>query len=158
MAYVVARRGGTFELRASVSTPRGPRARTLATFRELTDDVLRHAEERASESLDRAAIRRSARRAGAPVAPSIGDERAGALLSALARQEAPTPVRAWLVAHALAPDDVETPEHHLRAAGEWAGADAVLRGEVLRDLLGLVDAIPVRARINPLRFPHVSSA
>ena len=158
MAYVVARRGGTFELRASASTPRGPRATTLATFRELTSDVLRRAEARAGEALDHAAVRRSARRAGAPVAASPGDERAGALLGALARREAPTPVRAWLVAHALAPDDVEAPEHHLRAAGEWAGTDAVLRGEVLVDLLGLVDAIPAAPRTAPLRFPRLSSA
>ena len=158
MAYVVARRGGTFELRASASTPRGPRARTLATFRELTDEVLRHAEARASEDLDHAAIRRSARRAGAPVAAAPGDERAGALLGALARREAPTPVRARLVAHALAPDEVTAPEDHLRAAGEWADADASLRGEVLIDLLGLVDAIPARPRTKPLQFPRLSSA
>jgi hypothetical protein len=157
MAYVVARGGGRFELRASASTPQGPRARTLATFRELTDDVLRHAEERASAPLDRTAIRRSARRAGAPVPPPPGDERAGALLGALARREEPTPVRARLVAHALAPDVVDAPEDHLRSAGEWAGADAVLRGEVLVDLLGLVDAIPARPRTKPLQFPRLSS-
>jgi hypothetical protein len=158
MAYVVARGRGTYELRVSASTPRGPRARTLTTFRELTDDVLARAEERAGTPLDRTAIRRSARRAGAPVPPPPGDERAGALLRVLARREEPTPVRAQLVAHALAPDDVEAPEDHLQAAGEWAGADAVLRGEVLRDLLGLVDAIPAGPRTKPLRFPRLSSA
>ncbi|MEY2474938.1 MAG: hypothetical protein QOG87_253 [Actinomycetota bacterium] len=157
MAYVVARSGGTYELRASMSTSRGPRARTLATFRELTDDVLRHAEERASAPLDRAAIRRSARRAGAPIPPPPGDERAGALLGGLARRESPTPVRARLVAYALVPEEVEPPEDHLRSAGEWAGSDAARRGEVLRDLLGLVDAIPARPRTQPLRFPRLSS-
>ena len=29
---------------------------------------------------------------------------------------------------------------------------------VLRDLLGLVDAIPARPRTKPLRFPRLSSA
>ena len=40
MAYVVARPKGRFEIRESVHTPKGPRARSLANFPELTDDVL----------------------------------------------------------------------------------------------------------------------
>jgi hypothetical protein len=158
MAYVVARPGGRFELRESSSTSRGPRGRTLATFRELTDAVLDHADARATQPVDRAAARRSARRAGAPVAPSEEDARAGALLGTLALGGAPTPVRAHLVAHALAPDAVPEPEDHLRAAGDWAGADAVRRGESLVDLLGLVDAIPSEPRTGPLRFPRLSSS
>ena len=40
MAYVVERRSGHWEIRESVHTAAGPRARTLATFRMLTDEVL----------------------------------------------------------------------------------------------------------------------
>jgi hypothetical protein len=158
MAYVVARTRGRFELRESSLTARGPRARTLATFRELTEEVLAHADARATDPIDRTAVRRSARRVGAPVPPPAADDRAGALLDTLALGGAPTPVRAHLLAHALAPDAVAPPEHHLRAAGEWAGRDAARRGETLVDLLGLVDAIPARPRTAPLRFPRLSSA
>jgi len=157
MAYVVARAGGRFEVRESALTRRGPRGRTLATFRALTPGVLAHAEQRAGHPLDRHALRRSARRAGAPVSPPVADEQAGALLDTRARGERPTPVRARLLAHALAPDAVPAPETHLRAAGEWAGADAARRGAALRDLLGLVDAVPGRPRTRPLRFPRLAS-
>ncbi|MEY2565993.1 MAG: hypothetical protein QOE35_522 [Actinomycetota bacterium] len=157
MAYVVDRGDGRYELRQAAGTSRGPRARTLASFRVLNDDVLTHAEERTGGPLDRTAIRRSARRAGAPVAPPPGDERAGALLGVLARGGAPTPVRSHLLAHALAPDAVDPPDHHVRAAGAWVDADAQARGAALRDVLSLVDAIPARRRTAPLRFPRLSS-
>ena len=42
MAYVVARPRGRFEIRESVHTPKGPRARSLANFAHLTDEVLGH--------------------------------------------------------------------------------------------------------------------
>jgi hypothetical protein len=158
MAYVVARQGGRFEIRESTATARGPRSRTLATFAELTDDVLAHAEMRAGHTIHRDELRRSARRAGAPVAPPAGDVRAGDLLAALAVGSRPTPVRARLVAHALAPTEVTAPEDHLRAAGEWAGADAGRRAEALVDLLGLVDALPPRRRrARRSAFPQLSS-
>jgi hypothetical protein len=157
MSYVVARPGGRFEIRQSRLTPKGPRSRALATFRVLTDDVLVHASQRAGQALDEPELRRSARRAGAPVAPPPADGQAGALLGAVARGARPTPVRAKLAAYALAPDEVAAPLDHLRAAGEWADADARLRGDTLVDLLSLVDAIPARPRRAPLRFPRLTS-
>lgn len=157
MAYVVARPGGRFEIRHAEATSRGPRSRALATFRTLTDEVLEHASERAGQALDTQALRRSARRVGAPVAPPVADGRAGALLGALARGDQPTPVRARLAAHALMSDHVPAPPDHVRAAGEWADADADRRGETLVDLLGLVDALPLRTRRGRLRFPRLSS-
>jgi hypothetical protein len=65
MAYVVARRGGHFEIRESIHTDKGPRARSLASFRELDDEVLAKARRRASRPFDAAAVRASAVRAGA---------------------------------------------------------------------------------------------
>jgi hypothetical protein len=157
MAYVVARAGGRFELRETSLTRRGPRGRTLATFRVLSPEVMDHAEQRAGRRLDWDAVRRRARRAGAPVASPPADERAGEMLGLLAHGESITPVRAHLVAHALAPEAVAAPDHHLRAAGEWAGTDAAARGAALRDVLTLVDAIPAKPRTRPLRFPRLSS-
>jgi hypothetical protein len=67
MAYVVARRGGRFEIRESFHTSRGPRSRTLAGFDVLTDDVLAAAARRAQRPFEAGAVIRSARRARARV-------------------------------------------------------------------------------------------
>ncbi len=69
MAYVVSRPRGRFEIRESVHTPRGPRARSLANFARLTDEVLATARRRASRPFDPEAVRASAGRAGAQVDP-----------------------------------------------------------------------------------------
>lgn len=67
MAYVVRRRDGRFEIRESVHTPRGPRARTLANFRRLTEETLTAAAGRARRPFDAEAVAMSARRAGIPL-------------------------------------------------------------------------------------------
>lgn len=72
MAYVVARRNGRFEIRESLHTPKGPRARSLAGFETLTDEVLEAAAGRATRSFDGNAVMASARRAGAPVTAATG--------------------------------------------------------------------------------------
>jgi hypothetical protein len=65
MAYVVARPKGRFEIRESVHTPKGPRARSLANFRELSDDVLARARQRATRPFDADAVRAAAARVAA---------------------------------------------------------------------------------------------
>jgi hypothetical protein len=65
MAYVVARPQGRFEIRESLYTPDGPRARSLAGFDVLTDDVLAKAARRAQRPFDVNAVLASGRRAGA---------------------------------------------------------------------------------------------
>jgi hypothetical protein len=67
MAYVVARPKRRFEIRESVHTPKGPRARSLANFAVLTDAVLEAARARATRPFDAAAVLTAAGRAGAPV-------------------------------------------------------------------------------------------
>jgi hypothetical protein len=67
MAYVVARPKGRFEIRESIHTPKGPRARSLANFTELTDEVLAKAGRRALRPFDAETVRASAARAVAPV-------------------------------------------------------------------------------------------
>ena len=67
MAYVVARPKERFEIRESVHTPKGPRARTLANFAVLTDAVVAAAQARATRPFDAVAVRAAAGRAGAPV-------------------------------------------------------------------------------------------
>jgi hypothetical protein len=67
MAYVVARKGGRFEIRESLHTANGPRSRTLAGFSVLTDDIIEAAARRAQRAFDVEAVIRSGRRAGARV-------------------------------------------------------------------------------------------
>ena len=72
MAYVVARPKGRFEIRESVHTPAGPRARSLAGFTQLTDEVLARASRKAVRPFDPEAVRASAarRRRSDATAPS----------------------------------------------------------------------------------------
>ena len=63
MAYVVARPRGRFEIRESVHTPKGPRARSLANYELLTDEVLGTVCRRATRPFDTEAVRASARKA-----------------------------------------------------------------------------------------------
>jgi hypothetical protein len=67
MAYVVARPAGRFEIRESVHTTKGPRARSLANFGILTDQVLAVAAGRAERPFDARAVLASAHRVGAPL-------------------------------------------------------------------------------------------
>jgi hypothetical protein len=66
MAFVVTRPNGRFEIRESVQTAKGPRARSLANFSVLTEAVLARAAGRATRNFDPAAVREASRRAGAP--------------------------------------------------------------------------------------------
>jgi hypothetical protein len=151
MAYVVARKGRRYEARESVSTPAGPRARTLATFEVLDDDALAQVHDRAITPVDQAALLRSGRKAGAPIAvdQSDADRAARVLLAELNVGRGPSPILAAALEDALGaarethrrralPDPV-------RAAMAWAGSSLTERGEALRDLLLLADRIPARA-------------
>lgn len=132
MAYVVARRNGRFEIRESVHTPDGPRARTLAGFRVLDNDVLGKAARRATRPFDAKAVTTSARRTGAPVKRGTGRPVA--------------PHRAF----------VESSRRMGRESPVDRPADP---GAVLIDLLGFADAVrasqPPR-RFQPLAFPSLA--
>jgi hypothetical protein len=136
MAYVVARPKGRFEIRESLHTPAGPRARSLAGFDILTGEVLAKAAQRAQRPFDVEAVLASGRRAGAPAVTGAwrktGDSPSRFVQStrrmALALQRGP----------ALRPADP---------------------GAALIDLLGFADAVtgsqPARP-FAPLAFPVLS--
>jgi hypothetical protein len=151
MAYVVARPRGRFEIRESTNTPAGPRARTLATFRVLDGDVLRHAVERSHHGVDEAAVQASARRLGAEVTGHPADHAARALLRELGAGHRPSAGLA-----ALIEEELGTTSALLRTTlgdlARWVGASTADRGVALRDLLLLVDSLPVRPR-EALQFP-----
>lgn len=163
MAYVAPAKGGRFEIRESHSTPKGPRSRTLASFRELDDSVIAKAREKASKAPDAAALRRAARRAGAPVALKPVDRAARELIAELAKGRRPTPpLRAMLLdllrhGHREGADPSAAKEA-ARSVAEWMAATPEQRGGALVDLLLLADALPSGGRRGkPLRFPRLDS-
>jgi len=151
MAYVVARPKGRFEIRESVHTPQGPRARSLANFAALTDEVLETARLRASRPFDARSVRASARRAGSPVRRTRrATERAHRVVPALPTADA----RRFV-------------ESSRRAAASFAAArpleaDEGTRrdpGDVLIDLLGFAEQVQPftpRPHAEPLAFPPLA--
>lgn len=135
MAYIVARPKGRFEIRESLHTPDGPRARSLAGFDVLTDAVLAKAARRAQRPFDVGAVLASGRRAGAPATVGAGAEAdsRGRFVEASRRM-----ARALQRPPALRPVDP---------------------GAALIDLLGFADAV-VRSQPPrppaPLEFPVLS--
>jgi hypothetical protein len=146
MAFVVGRPGGRFEVRESHATPRGPRARTLATFTTLDDAVVAHVIERAEVPVDVHGLVHAARRAGAPVTvgASPADTAARALLAEIRAGHRPSPALAAALSEAVVPDTAISDS--VRAAAAWSGATPEERGEALRDLLLLSDRLPVPRR------------
>lgn len=159
MAFVVPTKRGKFELRESRSTPRGPRSRTLATFGELSDEVIEKAQERAAKRLDPELLRAAARRAGAPVAPPPADRAARELIAELGRGKDPQPKLRRLLSSMLNGDHrATTPADPSQAVAEWMDATAEERGRTLVDLLLLGDALPHGGRLGrPLLFPRLDS-
>ncbi|HVN37427.1 MAG TPA: hypothetical protein VMW19_04540 [Myxococcota bacterium] len=162
MAYLARRPGGRFDIRESVLTARGPRSRTLATFRgSLTPEVLERAAHRATRPLDPALLRSRAAELGIPVSERRHDRAARELLGALRAGASLDPGLAHLLREALAAQPASPPPAALREVAEWIGADDALRGRALRDLLRVSDRIvrsrdPVRER-EAARFPRIRS-
>ncbi|MBS1860144.1 MAG: hypothetical protein JSS68_00380 [Actinobacteria bacterium] len=149
MAFVTASRNGAFEVRESRATADGPRSRTLATFRELDEAAIKKVIERAEKPPTREALIEAALRAGATVAASPVEAAARDLLRSLARGECLSPSRRRLLLDALNGES--------KQAAEWLGTSLAERGDALRDLLGLGDAVPIRRRPDESSFPRIDS-
>ncbi len=136
MAYVVARPKGRFEIRESVHTPRGPRARSLAGFTQLTDEVLAAASRRAIRPFDAEAVRASAARAASPTPRHRSPEMQHFVESSRRMATA-----------------LETRPPRTASAGDREPGDALID---LLDVVAQVSAFgPPRAR-EPLRFPPLA--
>jgi len=155
MTYVVTRPGGWWEIRESVATPRGPRARTLASFKALTDEVLARARAAAGRPFELADVVRSARRAGAPIERSEPDAHARGLTRALARGERPRSGLRRLLVSGLS-DDPAVRRAFDDSIARWIGATPRQRGDALVQLLGLADAIPSKRPGTRCAFPGLS--
>ena len=146
---MVARPKGRFEVRESLYTPKGPRARTLAGFDVLTGEVLAAATARAQRPLDAGAVVESARRAGAQVRMSTSPTsraRAATAKTLDAQSEPDAPARRFMEAS-------RRMAKSLRAKPHRQPSDP---GDTLIDLLGFADEVarsqPARTR-EPLLFP-----
>jgi hypothetical protein len=160
MAFVVSTKRGTFEVRESFNTPEGPRSRTLAGFRELTDEVIENARAQSAKPPSPEQLRGAARRAGAPVAPAPADRAARELIAELAKGEELEPKLRHLLADALGDgwSEPASSPSATRSAAEWIAATPQQRGKTLEDLLLLADALPSGGRRGkPLRFPRLQS-
>jgi hypothetical protein len=160
MAYVVSRPNGAWEIRESQRTDAGPRSRTLASFRELTPEVIETAQSRSAPGVDADELREAARRAGAPVADAPAEAAAAELLRRLSQGEQLRPELRRLVADAVRATgaDPAAPSDTARAAAAWLGANAAERGRALRDLLLLADRFPARRRTPRPPYPRLVSA
>jgi hypothetical protein len=180
MAYVTERKNGNWEIRESVSTPEGPRSRTLASFRTLSDDVIGHAQARATKPLNNEEVRKAAHRAGAPVDLATADRAAGDLLRELADGHEPHPILRALLIDALqegpparlgaarktwqeARAEAGVPQieelDNARASAAWLTRTPTERGAALYDLLLFADRFPNSRRIDErLSFPHLGHA
>jgi hypothetical protein len=137
MAYVVARPKGRFEIRESVHTPAGPRARSLAGFDVLTDEVLAKAARRAQRPFDLEAVLASGRRARAPRTVGIAGRDSESSRSRF----------------------VEASRRMTLALQRPPAARSLDPGAALIDLLGFADAVarsrPARP-FEPLEFPPLA--
>jgi hypothetical protein len=161
MAFVISTKRGGFEVRESRSTPAGPRSRTLATFREMSDEVIEKARSRAAKPPSAKELRVAAVRAGAPVPGHPVDRAARETLRLVAGGERLDPMLRRLLLDALSPQEEggrpATVSDAARSATEWIGVSPEHRGEALRDLLELADALPIRIRSEEIGFPKLKS-
>jgi hypothetical protein len=153
MAFIVPRKNGAWEIRETRSTPAGPRSTTLASFRELNDEVIERAQSRSSKPLDPANLRRLALRTGAPVAEPLVDTAARQLLGELSAGRQPRRGLRRLLADAIDGNDGMLSDA-ARAAQEWIAATPEKRGKALKELLLLGDALPKRRRSDRIEFPR----
>lgn len=149
MAYVVRRPGGRWEIRESYVTERGPRARTLATFKTLSPTTVEKAAAKARTPFEPEAVLDSARRAGAPVELSRGDALATRLLRELGRDARIRPGLRRLLLEQLEDIEMGTVDDSL---AHWVGASERERADALVDLLDLADRLPKPGR-RPLQYP-----
>ena len=162
MAYLYRRKGGRAEIREAHSTERGPRSRTLASFRgPLRHEHLDRAEAAAQRAFDRGALVRRARELGIAVEQPRADIAARELIAQLRRGAALDPRLAALLRERLAVLPADAVPSDLADAAEWIGASDVERGNALRDVLRLYGAIaqsrePVRTAPAP-PFPRFAS-
>lgn len=142
MAYLVARPAGRFDIREAIATPKGPRSRTLVSFRgALTAEVLERAAAQATRPLEREKLLARARELGIPMSLRREDRAARALLSALRGGAQVDPVLVTLLREELSARPAAPVPEALAEVADWVGASDAQRGAALRDLLRVTDRV-----------------
>lgn len=162
MAFLTRRPGGRIEIRETVRTPRGPRPRTLASFRgALSATVLASAEACAEQPFDRDRLVARARELGIPVLEWPASPAARELLGALRRGEGLDPLLVGPLREELARAPARVAPSELAEVLEWVGASDAERGLALRGLLRVSDRIAAsRSLARPQwrrRYPRIDS-
>lgn len=153
MAYLYVRRNGRVEIREAHSTPRGPRSRTLASFKgALTEEHLDRAESASTRPFDRDAIRSRAKELGIALVRSSADCQARSLIAQLRSGARLDPVLVSVLREQLEARESAAVPDELADVIEWIGASDRERGRALRDVLRLYDTI-ARSR-EPVREPE----
>jgi hypothetical protein len=133
----------------------------LASFRELTDEVIEKARAKAANPPSAEELRRAARRAGAPVAGRPIDRAARELIAELGKGRRLDPTLRHILIDLLQANRQDRPEISASDPGPsvaaWMAATPEERGNALVDLLLLADALPPRRKKGPLRFPPLNS-
>lgn len=153
MAYFVRRPGNRWEIRESYSTEKGPRSRTLVTFKTLSPQIVARATRKSHVRFDSQAILMAAKRAGVPWELPPADELATALVRKLAQGAAIRPGLRRLLLEILGAD-AGMSDHSLT---QWIGASDRERADALVDLLDLADRLP-KPRRTTLKFPGSSAS
>jgi hypothetical protein len=162
MPHIRHRPPNTYEIRESHRTPKGPRARTLASFTApLTNRTLDLAEARASQQWDRAALIAEAKTKGIPFAESFIEADARRLLIDLRRNRHLNANLVKLLLDELTQMEAQPIAEELEDAVDWLGADVAERGSALCGLVRMSDQIAQsRSRaISPPAFdyPHLTA-
>jgi hypothetical protein len=154
MAHIRQRREGTFEIRESRRTSKGPRARVLASFTgALTNRILDLAEARATQPWNRDDLITRARAKGIRCVESLAESDARRLLIDLRRNRALDSNLVQLLMDELSQMEAKELPVELEDVVDWLGANASERGSALRGLLRLSDQI-VQSRSRPLNRPE----
>lgn len=158
----IRRQGDSNEIRECVTTPGGPRQRTLVRFRGvLTPEILDRAALAATRPFDRQKLAAKARALEIPLALSRRDPAARSLLAQLRTGNPIDPTLVTLLRNALEPLPAAPVPPHLIEVTDWVGRPEAARGKALRGLLRVAGRVlrsrgPLRTP-EPERFPHFSS-
>lgn len=153
MAYVVPRPGGRWEIRESRSTELGPRSRTLASFRALSEEVIQRAAAAAVTPVSIEALRQACARAGVESPESRADAAARILIRELEAGRAPSAQLHATLSGRMSAAAAGARAHPRNDQPRMSEGE---RGQVLADLLRLTDSLPTSRR-GPLRFPRINS-
>lgn len=151
MAYLVQRKNGSWEIRESRQTEKGPRSRTLVGFRQPTPEVINRAVERSEQGLLEAELRSRFRAAGIPYPTTEADAAARRLVGEIADGCLPSPALRRLLLSVL--DNIQ--QQSQEPVPDWVFKSHKEKGEDLWDLLLLADRLPMPNLDRRPRFPRL---